>query len=63
MIKLLIGFLALAILSFSLIGIGSYIKGNFDSLDNEGFIKFSILLLIVVILFIALINYIVGEVL
>ena len=57
---LLLGFLALSVLLFAVGGFFMYAKNNFSSLTPMEFIKYSVLLLIFVVLIIALINYIID---
>jgi len=59
---ILVGFLAIAALLFAAVGILKYAREDFSSIDVMGFVKYSILLLLFVILMIVLMNYIVSVV-
>jgi len=62
-VNLIVGFLALIVLVVSLAGVYIYVKKNFNNIDNKDFIRYILTLLIAVFLYIALITYIVTEVL
>jgi len=61
-LKIIVGFLALIVVVASLAGFYIYAKNNFSDVSSKDFIKYIIELLIAVFLFIALITYIITEV-
>lgn len=60
-LKITIGMLALAILFLTMSAIGWYVKNNFQTMTSEQYLGISIAILIGLILMIALINFIAGQ--
>lgn len=58
--KLILGFLAIAVLLFAVGGFMFYVKDDFRDVSTMEFIKYAVALLLVTVLIIVLINYIVS---
>ena len=61
-LKLIVGFMALFILGISLYFFMYFVRNNFNSMPLNDFFKYAIIILIGVVLFIALMNYIVSVI-
>lgn len=61
-IYLLVGFIALSVLLFAVGGFYIYIKNNFNEINLMEFVKYSVFLLLIVVLMIALMTYIVNVI-
>ena len=57
-LKLIVGFIALLILMFAVVGILIHVKNNFQEISLASFITYSVTLLIITVMGIMLINYI-----